>query len=408
MELTEKKPGAAARARLFDFDLGEAGWGTITLNFEDKSFEYPVSYLSHPVEDIIDALWMFVFNNALLIDTLKNKIVFSFTDEVSDYKLVLTRHDTGRDARCYSDSVFEAQVFKHEAGEDDSCVYRGDVVFGDFMADVLDSCSRILAKHGFVGFRYSWDDSGPEFPVSKFIELYTWQKEQNDVFYDDKCENLNEEIALLQRCAHNVGAPEPPAALPQWDLRYYLANRPIDEIETYIRECDDDSPFRQEMGRELIALCQRYRTGESLALQEGRSGFMETMLPLLEERALLLLELRADVYVVDQYGCPMLHHAAMAHSFRLCDKILRMSKQQIARTDTWGKTAIFANIPLIKDQRHDSNDFRVFDAFLRRKADLHFAAANKATPLGLIEAADKHYHNGLLDYVRTNYSELLA
>jgi len=73
----------------------------------------------------------------------------------------------------------------------------------------------------------------------------------------------------------------------------------------------------------------------------------------------MLIRYGADINLSDNLKHTTLHFAVQAHSYHICSKIIEMNKASVNSPNKSGRTPIFENIPNIKKQTKDDNDYKI-------------------------------------------------
>jgi hypothetical protein len=362
----------------FEYSLEGSGWANVTFEISGKKFEYHASYTCYTLDQILGLTDRFLyssvkedFNNGFfVIDEEWREIWVHFTFEVGQNRIA------------------ELKIIEKAEGKDniDKTVYEGTIDFFQFIRQAIASATNILKNYGLVGYSIHWGDN--EFPLTSYLKTLDYFEDYHNLDYltvldgysDPKFgymrSNIYDEIKLLSR---NLD-PE----YPKKDIYYYIYKGNLLELENFILENKSEIDKLQDDKYKYTPLICAIKAG-------------------LECCALMLIRYGANVNLSDNLKHTTLHFAVQAHSYSVAKKLIEMNKDLVNTPNEWGRTPIFENISCIKNQTKDGNDFRIFDLLLQNNVDLLHIALNKSTPLEMIKANEKHYNNGLMEYIKTYY-----
>jgi hypothetical protein len=362
----------------FEYILEGSGWARIILEVAENKFEYQVSYTYCTLDQIFN-MAVYVLDHPakegfnkhfFIIDEEWRKIEFHFLFEVGQ----------NRNANF---EIIEKMEDKENA---EKIAYTGTIDYYQFIQQAIISATNILRKYGLTGYSINWGDE--DFPLTSylrtldFFEDYHLLNNLSMFEYQTKCgymkTDINDEIKLL--CKYL----EPD--YPKKDIYYHIYKGNLYELEEYISNNPNEIDKLSDGKYKYTPLICAIKAG-------------------MESCALMLIRYGADVNLTDNKHTT-LHFAVQAHSYSVCKKIIEMNKDLVNAPNNWGRTPIFENIPCIKTQTEDGNDFRIFDLLLQNNADLFHKALNKGTPMDLIKANKKHYNNNLVEYIKKNYPQI--
>jgi hypothetical protein len=361
----------------FEYLLEDGGWAKITFEIAGKNFEYQASYkyctldqifdiavdvLDHPVKEGINSYFF-------IIDEEWRKIEFHFLFDVGQFQIANLK-------------IVEKI---EEKDSNEKTVYTGTIDYFKFIQQAIISATNILRKFGLTGYLFQWQY---DFPLTAYLRTIDFFEDYHYLDYSTMYENqincgylktdIHDEIKLL--CKH-LG-PD----YPKKDIYYYIYKGNLFELENYISDQPDEIDKLSDGKYKYTPLICAIKAG-------------------MESCAFMLIRYGANVNLTDNKHTT-LHFAVQGHLYSICKKLIEINKDLVNTPNDWGRTPIFENIPYIKDQTEDGNDYRIFDLLLQNGADLNYKALNKVTPIDLINANEKHYNNNLLDYIKMNYPDI--
>jgi hypothetical protein len=162
----------------FNYKLNGVGWADGFLQINEQLFEFEVSYLSNPLEVLLQGLVEITPGYAMTNqsdDSIKSEISFLWEGEPWGYKwhLKFYSFDNLQIQIEYLEDIFE----KTENGK---ICFEANCNYFDFVGSVIKELSLLLKKHGFVGYYETWSDH-TDFPIAAFLKLKQFIKTNNAI-----------------------------------------------------------------------------------------------------------------------------------------------------------------------------------------------------------------------------------
>jgi len=363
----------------FEYSLESYGWAEAVFELNGQIFIYQPSYLCHPLRGIFEIAVEALpdpakegFNDySFIIDDESRKIEINFIIHVGQNKIA-------------SMKIFEKSYNKDV---EDIIFYTGVINFHEFVSQALKSATNILKEYGLTGYYYSWQDP---FPLTDYLRTLDYFEDYHNLdmmtIWENETKgnllktNIHDEINLLLK---HIGKDQNIR-----DIFYYMYKGNLLQLQSYLESNPDEINKMTTSNNPCTPLICAIKGG-------------------MESCALMLIRYGSDINLTDKYEETPLHFAVRAHSFYICQKLIEMNKKLINLPNRFGRTPIFSNIPEIKNQTPDGNDYKIFDLFLQNDVDLYQVSDNKSTPFDMILANEKHYKNGLIEYIKKKYPKLL-
>jgi hypothetical protein len=361
----------------FKYSLEGSGWAKITFEISGEKFEYQASYSSCTLDQIFDmAVDVFYhpvkedFNSKFfIIDEEWRKIEVHFVFEVGQNRIAEIK-------------IIEKPECKNSI---EKAIYKGTIDYFLFIRQAITSATIILKKFGLTGYSIHCEY---DFPLTSYLRTLDFFEDYHNLNYLTMYEhqskfgymrtNIYDEIKLLFRNLE----PE----YPKKDIYYYIYKGNLLELENYLSENKSEIDKLTDGKYKYTPLICAIKAG-------------------MESCAFLLIRYGANINLADNKHTT-LHFAVQAHSYSIAKKLVEMNKDLVNAPNDWGRTPIFENIPCIKNQTKDGNDYRIFDMLLQNNSDLFYRALNNVTPMDLIEANEKHYKNNLIEHIKMNYPQI--
>lgn len=362
----------------FDYILESCGWAQVFFEIAGNKFEYQASYTYCTLDQIFNmAVYVLDhpakegFNNHFfIIDEEWRKIVINFLFEIGQNRIANFK-------------IIEKMEGKDNA---DKIVYTDTIDYFQFIQQAITSATNILRNFGLTGYSINWGEY--DFPLTAYLRTLDFFEDYHNLDfitmydYQYKCghlrTNIHDEIKLLCKYLD----PE----YPKKDIYYYIYKDNLFELENYLsKNLNEIDKLDEGKYKKTPLIC---------AIKAG-----------MESCALMLIRYGANVNLAEKTHTT-LHFAVQAHSYSICKKLIEMNKDLVNTPNDWGRTPIFENIPCIKTQTKDDNDYRIFDLLLQNNADLFYKSHNKTTPMDLIKTSEKHYKNNLIEYIKINYPQI--
>jgi len=359
----------------FDYSLSDSGWANVVIELGEKKYEYKASYTCSTLDQIFDMAVNVLehpandeFNSCIfVIDEEWRSIEIHFLFEIGQNRMA------------------NIKIIENKNNKE-NIIHIGKIDYYQFIEQALMSATKILKKCGLVGYSYNWESS---FPLTEYLRTLDFFEDYHyfDIGYiltsqaDDNLykTDIHDEIKLLNKY---LGTD-----YPKKDIYYYIYKGNLSELEDYISNNPNEiDKLNNEKYKYTPLIC---------AIKAG-----------MESCALMLIRYGANVNSTDNKQQTTLHFAVQAHSYSVCKKLIEMNKSLVNTPNDWGRTPIFENIPYIKNQTKDGNDYRIFDLLLQNDADLYYKALNKITPRNLIEENEKDYKNNLIEYIKMKYPKI--
>lgn len=190
----------------FTYELEGTGWAVGKLEIENQKLDFTVSYLSHPLADLLEALVDMIPTNSKTGESYW--FIWKGEPWGYDWKITNVSSNEIRIEIRDIDDVFE----KYKEG-------TGNVIFDvtcsllDFAKVVTNEAIKLLNKHGFAGYSRTFGGSGGDvdFPITSLVTLKYYSDKKQGVEYqfipptnnqDDKLNwvlttNINDELKSL-------------------------------------------------------------------------------------------------------------------------------------------------------------------------------------------------------------------
>jgi len=361
---------------LFEYSLKGSGWSLATFVIAGNKFEYQASYTYCILDQIfsmaVDVLERPVkdsFNNySFTIDEEWRKIDFLFNFEVGQ------------------NHYANIKIVEKNNDDVEKVVCTSYIDYYQFIQNAIISSKNILKEFGFIGYSFHWQN---DFPLTTFLRTLDLIEDYHNLNFNAMLEN-KADVGILKTNIYdelNLLCKYLEPEYPIKDIYYYIYKGNLYELENYINEHATEIDTLSNSHYKYTPLICAIKSG-------------------MESCSLILIRYGANVNLTDNKQHTTLHFAVQAHSYSLCKKLIEMNKDLVNTPNDYGRTPIFENIPFIKNQDKDSNDYRIFDLLLKNNANILHIAENKVSPLDLIEANQKHYNNNLLDYIKNNYPQI--
>jgi len=266
-------------------------------------------------------------------------------------------------------------------------LFRGTIIFQEFIEAVVQSCTNVLKKSGLFGYHNAWcgdQFSDYHFPVYQYLRTLDSFNVKGHQYMDGMEDGICYEIDLLNSAINGE--------FPKFTLSYCMEYKSIEYFEDFLSKNPSEINKRGQMDRP-----GQFNGLSPLLYAASNRRF--------EEHALLLIKYGADINAVDQYGCTTLDYAVQSRSIRLSKKLIEMNRDLVNRPDKWDNIPLRDVIPWLNKEAPDADYYRVIDLLLENGADLYHAADNKVTPLSLI-AVNGKAHPELIDHIDSKFPDL--
>ena len=363
----------------FGYSLMGSGWAKVIFEIADIKLEYDASYTNDTLGQIFD----------LAVEALDFPAKEGFNDRhfiIDEEWQTIEVHLLFEIGQNRMANMQIKEICPDKNGEE-KIAYTGLIDYHQFVQQVIISATNILRKFGLTGYSIQWQI---DFPITSYLRTLDFFEDYHNLNYLTMYEyqitsgfmktDVFYEMKLLGKYLGGI---------PKKDIYYYLYKGNLLELEEYISNNTNE-----------IDKLDGYRYNYTPLICAIKAG--------MESTAFILVRYGADIMLTDTYQHTVLHFAVQAHSYSVCQKLVELDKNLVNAPNKWGRSPIFYSVPDIKNQGKDSNDYRIFDLLLQNGSNLFQVSDAKATVLDMIEANDKHYNNGLLEYIKLNYPHLLV